>query len=219
MSCNARFLWGKPYRRPAKGQQKTMWQKMSLDESPFSGINQGISKKNPFGSVVKTCKLYNQFSTLAMFDVVKLDDDLAQRLIDKKREDRGLSQAEYAEQLANQREVLSRTHVFYVLAEVRGDRYQKLHDKNAQWHLVLSQQADAQTTAPYKITETDFDAETRLLFGDDWQTVSAFKTAYKVEFPKMISMREDAQCSLLISSSLVQDKIVWPARLNMQGPA
>lgn len=211
VSCSARFLWGKTYKRPEKGQAKTKWQALSFDQGPLSGINQGIPKQNPFGAVAKTCKLYNQFSTLAMFHVVRLDADLAQRLIEKKRDVRGLTESEYVTLLESQIEELSNAHVFYVLADVRGERYQKLHDKNAQWRLALQEQVDMQTVTPYKIIETDFDAETRLLFGDDWQAASAFKVAYKVEFPKTASAQEFKQCSLMISSPLVQDKIVWQA--------
>lgn len=100
----------------------------------------------------------------------------------------------------------------YVLADVRSEKYEKLTDENAQWKLFLKEKYGAQPLIAQKIIQTDLDAETRLLFGENWREVSAFKTLYKFEFPRARLQPHELACSLIVSSPLVSDEIVWPVQ-------
>ena len=183
---------------------------MFVGRGPFTEANQGVLRQNPFQDLVKTCKLYNQFTTLATFDAVQLDENIVRLLVDKKKEVRCLTQAEADGELDQQLSELAQKHVFYVLADVRADRYEKLTDKKAEWRLGLKEQPSDQPAAPQKITETELDAETRLLFGEDWREASAFKTVYKFEFPRSAVQPHERACALVVSSNLVSDELVWP---------
>lgn len=183
-----------------------------LAKSPFAEANQGTLRHNPFQSLVRSCKLYHQFATLASFDAVQVDEDLARQLLDKKKEVCCLTQVERDAQLAHLREEILQKHIVYVLADVRSEKYEKLTDENAQWKLFLKEKYGAQPLIAQKIIQTDLDAETRLLFGENWREVSAFKTLYKFEFPRARLQPHELACSLIVSSPLVSDEIVWPVQ-------
>ncbi len=175
-------------------------------------FEQGMFMHNPFTGIVKSRKLYHQFSTLASFDVVKLDDQIVQDLVDKKSEMRALSQDDRDYELERMREELMKNHILYVLADVRTEHFGDLHDQNTQWRFLLKNQLSAQPVSPSKVVEADPDAETRLLFGENWKKISAFKTLYRVEFPRNEDESAHLSNALILSSPLVRDEIIWPAQ-------
>lgn len=173
-----------------------------FDRGPLSELNQGTLKANTFEGAVKTCKLYKQFSTLALFDVVKLDENLVRLLIDKKCETRGWTQQERDLHLMRLLEDVTQSHVFYICADVRDAHHEEMSHENASWRLKLKEGSSYVT--PQKIVEADLDAETLLLFGS---TRNEHATIYRVTFDR--DPEQQGLTSLVFSSPLVEDALVW----------
>ena len=176
-------------------------------QGPFAEINQGIIKPCPFVDVVKSCNVYKHFATRARFDVVRLDENLAQNLADLKLQTRGQSKDERDLFLMREVEDLSQMHIFYVLADVRDDEHGYLTDVCSAWRLFL-QKDDGARVMPKKIIEIDPDAETRMLFGPDWKDASSHKIAYRVTFPCSLESKKTAR-TLVFSTPDVESALIW----------
>ena len=185
-----------------KNPNRPLMHSLYFDRGPLSEVNQGNTKENTFEGVVKTCKLYKQFSTLALFDVVKLDENLVRLLIDKKCETRGWTQRERDLQLMRMLEDVTQSHIFYVHADIRDGHHEEMSDENASWRLKLKE--GSSVVVPQKIVEADLDAETLLLFGSHR---NEHATTYRVAFAR--DAQQQGSTSLVFSSPLVEDAVVW----------
>lgn len=178
------------------------------DKGPLSGINQAVVKHPPFTPVVKKLKMYSQFSTRALADVVRHDAALAKGLADLKQQTRGFSDDARNNFLMRELEELAQSHIFYVLGDFRDAEHPHLEDPCSAWHVFL-QFEDGSRLVPSKILEMDFDAETRRVFGPDWYSISALKTPYRITFP-FSEEQKNMSCRLIFSAPDLEEALEWP---------
>lgn len=126
---------------------------------------------------VKSQSVYDQFTTLAKFDVMWLSDAIRVAYVDLVCQKRGKSQDARDALLNRQLEENRHWISFYVLADIRDDVNSSLTDKNPVWTPYL--EIDGTKFEPVTIKEIELEPEYVNLFDGN---VNSFKTEYLVSF-------------------------------------
>jgi hypothetical protein len=128
---------------------------------------------------VRTIRLYDQFSTIALFDSLWLSPDVrtsySKRFCDKRGKDEATLKAIENRQLEETNHWIG----FYVLADIRTRHNTSLNEKNAAWTFYLTIN-DKIKVEPLSIKEVELEPEYQEIFGHRFNN---FKTAYLVKFP------------------------------------
>lgn len=128
---------------------------------------------------VRSIKIYNQFETVALFDILWLSSDVrtyfANRFCTKRGKDLESHKAIESRQLEETNHWVG----FYVLSDIRTRNQTSLKEKNAAWtmHLTIN---DKIKLEPISITEVELEPEYLALFGHRFNN---FKSIYLVKFP------------------------------------
>jgi len=134
---------------------------------------------------IRTARIYEQFSTQAIFEVLLLSDHTRKEFADQYVERRGKSKIEHkalvTRELGENKQWIS----FYVLADIRDKEHLSMADKNSSWTMYLESydaQGNEKHIKPYSITpvdENDLAHEYKHLFAHRFY----FKNIYLVKFP------------------------------------
>lgn len=151
-----------------------------LSKSEFpQGKEKEFDKKVVINSL-QCKKIYDQFATKAIFDVLYMSDEL--RTLStvlycaQHGKDNNFKSAMLRRQLEENRHWVS----FYILSWMPNDLDKQLNDKEATWGMYLEFE-DGTKVSPVSIREVDdLPAEIRFYYG---YRVSDYKTPYLVKFP------------------------------------
>jgi len=178
--------------------------KLAPSESP-----QGKEYKDQRSVVdenLRSVKVYDQWETEAMFDVLWVSDSTTKSYVDRYCERRGKSMVEHddmlQEELAKNREDMK----FYVLADVRDKFNPSLSDPNAAWTMYL-ELADGRKIAASKVKEVELSPEILEIFGHRFRKPK-FKTPYEATFSAG-SLNNRDQFKMIISSTSRRCELGW----------
>lgn len=139
---------------------------------------------------------YDEFQTLAAFDVLWFSEKVAKKYCDAYATRRGLNEQQRERLHDDYAKKLKKSHIFYVLADIREARmHDNLNDKDALWlprlelydtggknpELDLEQKPFKHMKATY-IKEVDLEPELQALFGTRYRCFKPVKAAYRVVF-------------------------------------
>lgn len=170
-------------------------------------------EKNDYRKVkqanLRSSKIYDQFETKAIFDVLWMSDDTKMAYADIHSKKSGKDESTHDALLRRKLEESKHWISFYLLADIRDKAHISLSDKNSSWSLHLD--IDKQKVTPISIKEIDISPEIQFLFGSHFST---FKTAYLVRFPATrlsgtFYLKEDSKMNLIISSTYKCTKLLW----------
>lgn len=158
---------------------------------------------------VRSSTVYDQFSTLGVFDVIWLSDEVnefyAQTHGKRRGKDDDACKALLAQQNKDREEVIA----FYVLADLRTKTNKYLHEKGSYWTLAL-EMADGKCIEASSIKNIELEPEYQKLLGNRF---NLFKEVYLVTFPKHVFgfnyLEKDEPLVLLISSPYKNFKLSW----------
>jgi len=162
-----------------------------------------VVKKN-----LRTVRVYNQWSTEAIFDVLWLSEQARRAYVDLYSTRRGKSGVQRKDLLDKELNELQNKIVFYVLADVRAKQNKSLSETNPSWTFFL--EAGGTKIPSSSIQEVELSPEAKALFGDRSRNPK-FKIPYRVEFPAS-SVREDVlkkPFKMIISSVSRQCELGW----------
>lgn len=180
--------------------------------------------KSECHSLTKHCLrsafVYEQFETKALFDVLHFSSHASDLYTDMYCNRRGKDAAAKEVLQHKQDEELSKSVVFYLLADVRDAVTTSLVEKNSQWSIYLSApECDKDGIAtglslkltPTELKEADLEPEIRSMFGACY---SAFKTLYKVSFSALNDkgercINEDGPLTMHLSSVTSECELTW----------
>lgn len=133
---------------------------------------------------VRSARVYDQWETRAIFDVLWVSDDAHRAYADlycARRGEEG-NRALYDQLVAKGLKENKEKATFYVLADVRDRMHKELNNKDAAWKMHLD--INGKKVAPIKnsIKEVEMKPELRSFFGYKYKQTK-FRTAYIVEFP------------------------------------
>lgn len=160
---------------------------------------------------LRTSKVYNQFTTQAIFHTLWLSNDVRSSYIDDFAQRRGKQQDARDALLKRQLEENRHWISFYVLADLRNRQHVALNDKNAFWTMYLETQ-DGKRVEPISIKTIDLEPEYQRYFGHRY---TPYKDMYLVRFPaKALNGREylkrnDDSFKLIISSPYKRLEVEW----------
>jgi hypothetical protein len=147
-------------------------------------IPQGKESKNMAGIMhrnVRSVKIYNQFSTEAIFDVLAYNDEVQMQYVDSYSKRHGLNTEGRLKLFNKQQEEIKKQLVYYVLADIRDVQSQSLLKKDAAWSLYLLTPEGKKIEA-CEIKEVELEPELRQFF---LHKHNRYKVAYKVTFPSI----------------------------------
>ena len=123
--------------------------------------------------------VYDQFETDAIFNTLRLSDDIRKAYVDMNCLRRGKD--EQAKQALLRRQLEENKHwlTFYVLADIRDKHSVSLTDKNSLWSTYL-ELSDGQKVNPISIKGIEFEPEYQAMFA---YRFNLFKRCYEVKFP------------------------------------
>jgi hypothetical protein len=127
---------------------------------------------------LKSSAVYNQFTTLAIFDALWLSDDVRNAYVCQNCLSSGKNEESKQAFLNRQLEENKHEISFYVLADIRQHFGRGLNEKNSYWKPFIS--VDGQKIEPVLIKEVELDPEYKTFFDPRF---SSLKTAYLVQFP------------------------------------
>lgn len=128
---------------------------------------------------LRTIRIYNEFETIAAFDMLWLSPEVrtyyANRFCNKRGKDTESLKAVESRQLEETNHWIG----FYVLSDIRNRNHASLKEKNAAWtfHLTIN---DKITVEPLSIKEVELEPEYQALFGHRF---NSFKSVYLIKFP------------------------------------
>ncbi|MBD3231422.1 hypothetical protein GF322_02050 [Candidatus Dependentiae bacterium] len=194
------------------------YHKLSKEETP-QGRNLPDYRHVVYDNL-RSKTIYNEFSTLAHFDVLRLSDEVREAYVninaDKRGKDKQAKKAMLRRQLEENKHWIS----MYILADIRDKNHVSLTDKNSLWSpfIVLS---DGRKVMPISIKEVDLEPEYQFLFG---YRFNVFKRSYEVKFPVANAqgenyLRDDITYTLIMSSPAKQVEYDWsrPQDFYMEG--
>ncbi len=128
---------------------------------------------------IRAVTIYDQFSTLAIFDVLFLSDEVKAMHADHYGRRRGKDNEACKALLAQENKEQPDTMSFYILADLRVKTHKGLHEKGAYWTVALEKKDGTRVEAT-SIKNVDLDPEYQILFG---YRFNLFKEVYLVTFP------------------------------------
>jgi hypothetical protein len=130
---------------------------------------------------VRSVKVYREWETDAMFDVLWVSNEVSEAYVDRYCMRRGKSDADKESMIAQELEKNKKEIKFYVLADVRDKFHPSLSDDNPTWTIYL-QTKNNHKIVPTSIKEVELDSEIIEFFGYRYRKPK-FKTPYEVIFP------------------------------------
>lgn len=128
---------------------------------------------------LRSARVYNQFTTEAIFDVLLYSDEVAQKYVDLFCDRRGKDAQARQKMVQQQRDVAQKELQYYVLADIRDAQSQSLLCKDAVWSMYLVSM-EGKKVEPLSVKEVELEPELRQLF---LHRFNRYKTAYLVKFP------------------------------------
>jgi len=159
---------------------------------------------------VKSQTVYNQFETMAIFDVLWLSDEVRRTYVDVYSNKHGLTKDAQDSMLKRNLEENNHWVTFYVLADVRDKTHPMLSDKDAAWSLYLALENGSSKIEPEFIKEVELEGEYQLFFGRGKFVPS--KAAYIVKFPAQEMLKTQnpiTKVTLVVGSVYKQITFVW----------
>jgi hypothetical protein len=147
-----------------------------------SEFPQGVEVHEPSaiaGAHLRSCALYDQFQTLALFDVVWFSDKLKSTYVDMVCRRHGKDNEARDALLRRQLEENKHWVTFALLADIRDKTHVAMSEKDSAWSLYL-QMPDGEKVQPVSIKEVELEPEYQIFFGHRF---NMFKKAYLVKFP------------------------------------
>lgn len=174
-------------------------------------------KKNIYQQHIKSCTLYDQFKTLATFDILWLSDQIKSVYVNQLSSRHGKNSEERDALLRRQLEENNLWVSFIVLSDIRESNQTSLCEKDSAWSIFL-QLNDDQKIRHESIKEIDLDPEYQLMFGSRF---NQFKKAYLIKFPaKPLSGEvpiEDLEVFKMVISSVKKVKIIkWQKNVPLK---
>ncbi|MBY0353450.1 hypothetical protein K2W90_03735 [Candidatus Babeliales bacterium] len=156
---------------------------------------------------VRSQKIYSEFKTEALFDVLLLSDQTREAYAQNFAQRRGKDPQE----LLN-REFEENKHwiSFYVLAEIRDNTNPALNEKNSYWTLFL-RTPNGKRIEPVSIKEVEIEPEYQRFFG---YRFTPHKTVYLIKFPQQgldnkNLVNPNDPITLVIASPTKEVPLVW----------
>ncbi len=147
-----------------------------------SEFPQGVEQKEPSavaGEHLRSCAIYDQFQTLALFDVVWFSDKLKTTYVDMVCKRHGKDNEAREALLRRQLEENKHWITFAFLADIRDKTHVAMSEKDSAWSLYL-QLEDGEKVQPVSIKEVELEPEYQIFFGSRF---NLFKKAYMIKFP------------------------------------
>ncbi|MBX9830826.1 hypothetical protein K2X40_02630 [Candidatus Babeliales bacterium] len=159
---------------------------------------------------VRSQKIYNEFKTEALFDVLLLSDQTRTAYVKNFAQRRGKNQEGYQQLLDREFEENKHWVSFYVLAEIRDNSNPSLNEENSYWTLSL-QTPSGNRIEPTSIEEVDIEPEYQTFFNHRF---TAHKTVYLVKFPQQDLdnknlINPNDPITLVIASPTKELPLVW----------
>lgn len=130
---------------------------------------------------LRSVKIYDEWQTDAMFDVLWLSDETRKTYVNTYCSRRGEDSKAQSELLQKELDQNKNTISFYVLADVRDKFHPTLTDKTPAWTMYLD--IDGKKVVPKKITEVELEPEILSMVVGCYAKPK-YKTPYLVEFDK-----------------------------------
>ena len=148
------------------------WGRAHFDQGEKRAIPMNIIKDH-----VRTCRVYNAFDTLGVFDVLWLSDEIRSIYTDMYAAKLGKTEEEKEFFLEAELNENKKYISFYVISIIPTQDHNTLGDKLGPWMIQLK--VDDEFYHPYSIKEVTLSAEYRLLLQRYWNRQ---KTVYLVKF-------------------------------------
>lgn len=150
-----------------------------LSTTEFPQGNEVARQSVLAANYLRSIKLYDQFQTIACFDMLWLSSDVrsyfAQRFCSK----RGKDAESFKAVESRQQEETNHWIGFYVLSDIRSRAHVSLKEKNAAWTMYLTIDKKNKVE-PLSIKEVELEPEYQAIFGHRF---NSFKSVYLVKFP------------------------------------
>jgi hypothetical protein len=174
----------------------------------MNSLNQGTDVEQTIipQQYIRSVTVYDQFTTLGMFDVLWLSDDIRTIYTDVYAMKYGKTEERKIAFLRRQLEENRRHIAFYMLCPERLG----LGESKSEWGLFL--QVGSHMYAPTELRKTDLDPVYQSFFGKKW---NPFKIPYSVKFEAHDSQDapiltpETPEMALIFRSTLKEVKLVW----------
>lgn len=159
---------------------------------------------------LRSCAFYDQFKTLAFFDVLWLSDQLKTTYVNMVSSRQGKDAQAREALLRRQLEENMHWMSFLVLADIRDNVHIALSEKDSSWSMFL-QMADGEKVQSVSVKEIELDPEYQLMFGSRF---NLFKKAYLVKFPAKplegaMYLDRGNEFKMTIKSTKKMESIVW----------
>jgi hypothetical protein len=170
-------------------------------------------KREVVANNLRSTVIYDQFSTVAIFNALRLSDEVRMAYVDIYTRKRGIEGEAKEALLKRQLEENKHWISFYLLADIRDKTYVSLSEKSSYWTPFL-QLGDNVKVTPLSIKEVDIEPEYQFFFGTKF---NLFKIAYLVKFPARDSMdtlykTNDITTKFVLSSTKKTGELVWDDR-------
>lgn len=159
---------------------------------------------------VRSQKMYTEFKTEAVFDVLLLSDQTRTAFIQKFAQRRGKDRKAIQSLLEKEYEENADSISFYVLAEIKDNTNPALNEKNSYWTVAL-EASNGQRLEAESIQEIDIEPEYQIFFG---YRFTPHKTVYLVKFPrestdKTTIINSHEKITLVIASPTKEFPLTW----------
>lgn len=166
---------------------------------------------------LRSITIYDQFTTLAVFDALWLSPTVEAVYTDLYNKRRGKVGEEVKAAEAEQEKDHEEHIAFYLLADVRAKVNKEMQEPNAYWTVALeNNQGNRLEAASIKLMR-DLDPEYQLLFRTRF---NLFKNVYLVKFPKSeverLFFKRGEPLTMLLSSPVKNIRLSWHTQGSVQ---
>jgi hypothetical protein len=186
---------------------------------------QGAVKIDPafVKSRIRSIRIYDQFTTVAMFDVLRFDKDVSRIVADLTVDKRFAREDERQAMVDLDKVDLEESRIFYLLADIRGVENDDLaSDSQSNWFIALEGPSGKRQRAD-SVTSIKLSPEQKIFFGD---LADSSKKAYRVEFSRKQFEQLNPEAvgdeliaySIVFSSSGVEEQLDW-VEINLESSA
>lgn len=184
--------------------------KLAPSESPQG--EQHKDHRDIVNENLRSVKVYYQWETRAMFDVLWISDDTTKSYVDRYCLRRGKAQLDHDDMLQKELERNKKEIKFYMLADVRDKFHPSLSSPDAAWTIYLELSGDRKVE-PESIKEVELRPEILAIFGHRFPKPK-FKTAYEIVFPATDKsgvryLDDDKPFNMVISSTNRECMLGW----------
>ncbi len=130
---------------------------------------------------VQTKSIYDQLTTVATFDVLRMDKPLYELVSDMWSYRKGANKATHDQFLKKHLSADKSKLTFYVLSNIREKRYNMLTDKHCPWAISL-ESPKGESHIPHELKRVELEPEIKAIFG---KKMNQYKTVYVVTFDRL----------------------------------